>query len=78
MDRRPSIVRTNIRDVTDTVDAKFARGVDWVEKGYDDRWPARGQASSRGPSREYPPLENVSRASRQREYLRRPDAKERR
>lgn len=66
----------NTPDATDMVGPKFARGVDWVEKGYDDRWPARGQASSRGPSREYPPLENVSRASRQREYKRRPDAKD--
>lgn len=75
MDVRRRVTRTNIHDVTDTVDRKFGKGVDIVEKNYDDRWPARGQATI--AAREYPPLENVSRAGRQREYLRRPDAKAR-
>ena len=58
---------TNIRrDTTDPVDNKLRRGIDWVEQGYDDRWPARGQANV--PTREYRPLENVNREGRQAKY----------
>lgn len=61
------------RDTTDTVDKKLRRGVDWVEKALDDRWPARGQANIR--TREYEPLEDVSRQGRPEEYKKRPNAK---
>ena len=57
-------------DTTDPVGKKLARGVDWVEKGYDDRWPARGQANI--APREYRPLEDVLRGSRPEEYKKRP------
>lgn len=57
-------------DTTDPVAKKLRRGVDWVEQGYDDRWPARGQANLE--PREYRPLENVNRGGRQAAYKRRP------
>lgn len=60
-------------DPTDTVPDKFHRAVRIVEQQYDDRWPARGKANSR--TREYRPLENVSREGRQEEYKKRPNAK---
>lgn len=63
------------RDDPDTADGsgeKLRRACERVEQCYDDRWPARGLANIRG--RDYPPLDNVSRQGRQREYLRRPDA----
>lgn len=64
---------SNEPDTTDPVGRKFRRGVDWVEKAYDDRWPARGQANIR--TREYPPLEDVSREGRLTEYRKRPNAR---
>jgi hypothetical protein len=60
-------------DTTDPVARKLRRASDWVEQGYDDRWPARGQANIR--AREYPPLENVNRQGRQTEYKKRPNEK---
>lgn len=55
------------KDTTDQAgDDKFRRAVDWVEKGLDDRWPARGTANNR--DREYRPLEDVSREGRQTPY----------
>ena len=60
-------------DTTDTVGPKLRRGVDWVEKALDDRWPARGQANL--SPREYRPLEDVSRAGRPAEYRKRPNAR---
>lgn len=61
------------RDTTDPVDRKLRRAVDWVEHGYDDRWPARGTANI--ATREYRPLENVSREGRQEPYKKYPNEK---
>ena len=48
------------KDTTDQAgDSKLRRGIDWVERGYDDRFPARGRANQVG--RDYRPLEDVSR-----------------
>lgn len=66
-------LHSNEPDTTDPVGRKLRRGVDWVEKAYDDRWPARGQANI--APREYPPLEDVSRGGRQVEYRKRPNAR---
>jgi hypothetical protein len=63
----------NTPDASDPVGPKFRRAINIVEQQYDDRWPARGPANSR--SREYRPLENVSREGRQEEYKKRPNAK---
>lgn len=60
-------LHSNEPDTTDPVGPKLRRGVDWVEKAYDDRWPARGQANVR--AREYPPLDEVSRQGSVTRYL---------
>ena len=61
------------RDTTDPIDRKLRRAVYQVEHCLDDRWPARGQANIR--TREWEPLEDVSRQGRQEEYKKRPNAK---
>ena len=66
-------LHSNEPDTTDPVGPKLRRGVDWVEKALDDRWPARGQANLR--AREYRPLEDVSREGRPAEYKKRPNAR---
>jgi hypothetical protein len=66
----------NIDDTPDASDGrgeKFRRAVRQVEQQYDDRWPARGQANVR--TREYKPLEEVSREGRLEEYKKRPNAR---
>lgn len=60
------------RDTTDPVDDKLRRGVDWVEKALDDRWPARGKANT--SSGEYRPLDDVSREGRPAKYRKYPAA----
>jgi hypothetical protein len=70
MDRRIP----NSPDATDEVGpAKFRRAIDTVEQQYDDRWPARGPTGGR--SRDYRPLEDVSREGRIVEYKKRPNAR---
>jgi hypothetical protein len=66
-------LHSNQPDTTDPIGPKLRRAVDWVEKAYDDRWPARGQANI--APREYRPLEDVSRGGRPAEYKKRPNAK---
>lgn len=68
-------LHSNEPDTTDPVGRKFGRAVDVVEKGYDDRYPARGQANV--PTREYRPLEDVSRGNGMGgvEFKKRPSAK---
>ena len=61
------------RDTTDPIGPKFRRGTEWVERAYDDRWPARGLANQ--PTREYCPLEDVSREGRPEEYRKRPSGR---
>lgn len=61
------------RDTTDTVDRKFRRACDIVQEQYDDRWPARGTTGQ--VAREWPPLDDVSRAGRLTEYKKRPNAR---
>lgn len=63
----------NERDTTDQVDRKLRRGVDWVEKALDDRWPARGRANQ--VDGEYRPLEDVSRAGRREPYRKWPSGR---
>lgn len=60
-------LHSNEPDTTDPVGPKLRRGVDWVEKALDDRWPARGQANVR--TREYRPLDDVSREGSTTRYL---------
>lgn len=66
-------LNTNVRDTTDTVDAKFRRACEIVETEYDDRRPARGTTGQR--AREWRPLEDVSREGRRVEYKKWPQAK---
>jgi hypothetical protein len=62
------------KDTTDQAgDDKFRRAVDWVEQGYDDRYPARGRANQ--VSRDYRPLEDVSREGRCAPYRKWPAAR---
>jgi hypothetical protein len=61
------------RDTTDPIDRKFRRACDIVQEQLDDRWPARDTTGQR--SREWPPLEDVSRAGRLTEYRKRPNAR---
>jgi hypothetical protein len=64
----------NSPDATDQVGpGRFRRAIDTVEKQYDDRWPARGHANV--PTREYKPLDDVSRQGRLEEYKKRPNAR---
>lgn len=63
-------LNSNEPDVTDPVGPKFRRGVDWVEKAYDDRFPCRGQSNVR--TREYQPLDDVSRQGRRTSYRKYP------
>jgi hypothetical protein len=56
----------DLPDATDPVGPKLRRGVDWVEKALDDRWPARGRANQ--VDGEYRPLEDVSRGGRLEPY----------
>lgn len=60
----------DLPDTTDPVGRKFRRGVDWVERALDDRWPAREKANTR--SGEYRPLDDVSREGRPAKYRRYP------
>ena len=46
-------------DKTDTSATILRDAVRRVERGYDDRWPARGKANSRGS--DYRPLDEISR-----------------
>lgn len=62
------------RDTTDTIDRKFRRACDIVQEQYDDRWPARDTTGRR--SREWPPLEDVSRAGRLEPYRKWPSRKD--
>jgi len=64
----------DIRDTTDQLDAKLARGVETVAHQYDDRWPARGQANVRRTN-EYLPLDMVSRQNRLTPYRKYPSEK---
>jgi hypothetical protein len=65
---------TNIRrDITDQADNKLRRGIDWVEQGYDDRWPSRGRANQ--VDREWPPRDVVSRHGRLEQYRKWPSAR---
>ena len=63
----------NDPDASEAVGAKLRRAVRIVEEQLNDRWPARGQANVR--TREYQPLENVSRQGRQEAYRKWPSAK---
>ena len=65
-------LNSNESDTTDPVGAKLKRACDWVEKGYSDRWPCRGQANV--PTREYRPLDDVSREGRPAKYRKWPAA----
>jgi hypothetical protein len=60
-------------DAADNRGDKLGRAVDRVERTYDDRWPARGQANI--APREYGPLEDVSRGGRPEEYKKYPRAR---
>lgn len=65
-------LHSNQPDTTDPCGPKLRRGVDWVEKGYDDRFGARGTANQ--VAREWRPLEDVSRGGRQVPYRKWPRA----
>lgn len=64
------VLNRDDRDATDPRDRKLRRGVVWVERAYDDRWPCRGQANI--AAREYRPLEDVSREGRRVPYRKYP------
>jgi len=68
----PNKLSRDERDASDMVDRKLRKACDMVEQGYSDRWPARGQATV--PTREWRPLEDVSRGGKITEYLKRPSA----
>jgi len=59
------------RDAVEAGDRKFRRACDIVQEQYDDRWPARGTANVR--TREWSPLDAVSRQRRLVPYRRYPD-----
>jgi hypothetical protein len=46
---------------------------DWVEQGYDDRWPSRGRANQ--VDREWPPRDVVSRHGKLEQYRKWPAAR---
>jgi hypothetical protein len=61
------------KDATDQRDNKLREACGYVERTYDDRWPARGKANT--PGGDYRPLENVSREGRQAPYRKWRDAR---
>jgi len=63
----------DLRDATDPLDRKLRRASDMVQEQYDDRWPSRGNANIR--TREWPPLEDVSRQGRLVPYMKYPRAR---
>lgn len=66
------MANTDKRDAVDG-DGKLRKAVDTVQHGYDDRWPARGETQFR--TRDYQPLDAVSREARTVEYRGRPHGK---
>lgn len=59
-------------DKTDTSATILRDAVRRVERGYDDRWPARGKANSRGS--DYRPLDEISREGAPAKYRKYPSA----
>lgn len=55
---------------TDTGSTIFKIAVEAAQRGYDDRWPARGKTGSRGG--DYLPLDEVSRAGYPTKYKKYP------
>ena len=68
-----STLYRDLPDTTDPVDRKFRRACDIVQEQYDDRWPARDTTGHR--SREWGPLEDVSRAGRREPYRKWPSGR---